>query len=208
MSSLIKLGVGLLVLVVLGAGAYYFLGKSGVDKIKEQASSIVNDPQKALNDAKNAAADSVKKISPSVTQAIDLSSGEAKFTLDQEVAINAAYGKLIQLAPGKSVLLIRSYEMEKNETFPSFFFQADTTATSLSGLVGQTVSGKLFIQAAANGAVWSPVDGELVQLKLTGVEESTLVGEISGGKLINDDGKVNEVKGSIRAYGEVELQSS
>ena len=110
-----------------------------------------------------------------------------------------AFGRLLVLKPDrKNVLQVRSYEAESEEIFPSFLFQAQTDTENIQACVGQSFEGQLYIQASANGPIWSTADADRITLKITDQAEGELVAEVVSGKLENESGKSSADKGNLR----------
>ena len=182
----------LLVFAVLGCTV---LGCSN-DQVKQLTEQV----SKQAEQVTKKASETVQQITPQVQDALASGpTGEANFQLDSAVKMQNAFARLLVLKPDrKNILQIRSYEVESEEAFPSFLYQALTDSESIESCVGQSFEGKLFIQTSAEGSTWSTDDAERVTLKITGQAEGELVAEVVSGKLENESGASSPVKGSLR----------
>ena len=99
-----------------------------------------------------------------------------------------------------NVLRIRSYESEAEERFPAFLFQGPVPVERLSQLVGQTVAGQLYVQAAEDSLPCRTAAGSQVQLKVGQIEGSELIAQFVAGQLVDSAGALHNVKGSLRLY--------
>ena len=106
----------LLILTVLSAGCSNEQVKQLTDQVSKQAEQVTKK-----------AGEVVQQIAPQVQDALaSRPTGEATFQVDSSVSIQNAFGRLLVLKPDRNnVLQVRSYEVEADENFPSFLFQAD-----------------------------------------------------------------------------------
>lgn len=145
-----------------------------VDKTKEQVSA------------------GAAKVKESVSSATDTAkeqlalSGSARVQLDSELTTSGCYAEFLTLGGGRpNVLQIRSYKTPDQESFPSLYFRATTTAAGGSELVGQTLSGELFLQKESGGSVWTSPGGGHVDVKILAVDQQKIDAEIVGGSLVS-----------------------
>lgn len=166
----------------------------------EQVKQLTDQVSKQAEQVTKKATESVQQIAPQVQDALASGpTGEATFEVDSSIKMRNAFGRLLVLNPDRTnVLQVRSYQAESDEDFPSFLFQARTDAENIQACIGQSFEGQLFLQAAAEGPIWSTADEDRVTLKITEQAEGELVAEVVGGKLEDETGKSSAVKGTLR----------
>ena len=179
----------LLMLTVLSVGCSNEQVKQLTDQVSKQAEQVTKK-----------AGEAVQQIAPQVQDALASGpTGAATFQVDSSVSVQNAFGRLLVLTPDRNnVLQVRSYEVEADENFPSFLFQAQTDSENIQACVGRSFEGQLFLQATANGPIWSTADADRVTLKITDQTDGELVAEVISGKLENELGVSLAVKGTLR----------
>lgn len=162
--------------------------------LKETASSVAGKAEEA---AKNVA-QSAQNITGKAGEALDLA-GSMELTLDAPLRTSGCYAKFIVSQAGRgNVLQLQSYRDASQESFPSAMIRAPVSAAKLAELQGQTVAAQLYVQAKEEGPAWS-TQQELVQLKITAVDEKTVSAELVSGTLQNAaSGASQPVKGVFK----------
>ncbi len=151
--------------------------------------------------AKEKAATSFDQLEMSVP--ILPKTGEISLTLDAPTLARNANATLVLLEPNRpSVLQIRSYANPTQETYPAIFFQGSVAADSMSGLVGKTILGKLFVQPTADGTIWFSDDSSPISLTIQSLEDTELVGSFGPGSLTDAAGTTSPLSGTVRAVTE------
>lgn len=146
-------------------------------QVQEQTQNLTNEP--------------VLKIAPS---------GTIKLNLNGEINCPAGNAALLVIGDDRpNVFQIKSYKTMDYEPFPSVLFQANTNATSIQSLVGQTVSGELNVALENGSVLWQSSPAKPVSITLQKIEETEIVGRISSGQVLSPDGKSASVSGEFRA---------
>lgn len=125
--------------------------------------------------------------------------GEAQLTLETLTRFNGAYLRLLDIGNRGRVLQIRSYDLPANETFPSFFMQAQVDVSDVANLTGKVIKARLFVQSKEEGPVWFCDGQELVEVNLLSITDGQLSGNITGGKLRSSNQETSTVTGSFKA---------
>lgn len=184
------LGVGVLLptLLLLAACSQEKLGEFA-DKAKQ-----------AIAEGADAARGKAAAVTDTAKEQFVLA-GSCELALDSSLTIPACYFAFIPQAPGRpSILQLRSYKDAGQASDPSFLLQSQVTAAGVSELVGQTVSGQLFVQKAQDAPVWFCAPGDKVDLKVLSADDKQMNLEIVGGSLRNSQtGTSQTVTGKIVA---------
>ena len=162
-----------------------FKDKSGdvLKKAKDGASDAAGQIKEKTSDALSNVKEQASNITQSAGNMMSMN-GMAEITFDTPTKFPASYVRVVPLAPGKSVVQLKSYSEDgESTTFPAFFIQG-TTDVALNSLSGKTVPCKLFAQTKADGAVWRNVPGELIQVKFT-TTENGLSAMFAAANLVN-----------------------
>ena len=162
-----------------------FKDKSGdvLKKAKDGASDAAGQLKDKTSDALSSAKEKASNITQSAGNLMSMN-GSAEITLDKPTKFPASHVRVVSLAPGKSVVQLKSYpEDGESTTFPAFFIQG-TADVSLESLAGKTVPCKLFAQTKADGAVWQNVPGEMIQVKFS-ASENGVSAMFAGANLLN-----------------------
>jgi hypothetical protein len=175
---------------------------------KEQRDQIAEKVGQAKDQVASKASEVTSKASETASAAKEkvVADGQAKLKLDKELSFSASYVNLIPVKGRGSVVQLRSYSDSKSESFPSYFFQANSSAASLNSLTGQTVKGTLFIKRDKNEATWMSLPEQMVSLSFDSVVEGKLVGRVVDGKLNSAKGDATPVSGSFEAIVEGGLE--
>lgn len=181
----IYLLVALLLLTVLGCS-------------KEELAEQVNKAKDSLSTAQENISKTAAQVSDKVAEKVT-ADGQAKIKLDDELSIAASYVNLIPLKDRGAVFQLRSYADPSTESFPAYFFQANTAANSIGSLVGQSVSGNLFVKKNAETATWMNAPGQAVTLTISTSSEGVLKGQFTAGNLQQPDGKSSQIAGAFEA---------
>jgi hypothetical protein len=182
----------LAVLMVLAA-AFALAGCGGdkmaeiVDKAKAEASLGAEKMKEAVADTSAQVSESVGAASAGAQEQLSLA-GKMELTVGEPVVTNACYALFVSQGDGRpSVLQLRSYKQAEQESFPSVFIQAQTSAGSASELVGQTLPAEMYVARVANGAIQCTPPGSFVQIKVTAADDNTLSAELVDGALQSTD---------------------
>ncbi len=164
----------------------------------EQASSTVQDTVKKASDAASDAGDKLLEAAPGVAALVESGSADLSIGTDTHT-FAGSYCRVVNVSPKHgSVLQLRSYASLDSERFPSYFFQAKTDKTQLSGLVGSELTGQLFVQLQQDGPVWHS-GSEPVVAKFDAIDGSTLVGKFATGQLQTPDLQMASASGNFTA---------
>jgi len=182
-----------------------FKDKSGdvLKKAKDSAgdaASQLKEKSAELKEKTSGAISNVKEQAANITQGAGnmLSmNGSAEISLDKPTKFPASYVRVVPLAPGQSVVQLKSYSTDgQSTTFPAFFIQgnADVSANSLAG---KTIPCQLYAQTSADGAVWKNVPGELIQVKFNATDNG-LTAIFSSANLVNlETNTISQSSGSF-----------
>ncbi len=153
-------------------------------------------------DATAATKQAVSSVAPKVERLVtNTPDGEATLECNASVQCDATFGDLLVLGGERpNVLRIRSYESEAEERFPAFLFQGPVQVERLSQLVGQTVAGQLYVQAAKDTLPCCTAAGSQVQLKIGQIEGSELTARFVTGQLVDAAGALQPIQGGMRIY--------
>lgn len=174
------------------------------DKAKEVASDVGAKAQAAAKSAQQATSDAIKNapsIAQGVAEGVMPTPGEATISVDETMSFSGAFIRLIKLSDRPNVVQVRSYDMPEDESFPAFLFQGTSTVEDVASLSGSTIQGKMFLQAAEDGPVWSCLGGEVVTVTIAGTNaEGELEARIADGNLTASTGERLQVRGEIKAH--------
>ena len=163
------------------------------DSVKNKAQEVQESVQETVEDTASKAMESVKQVAQIA--------GSAEIMLNREVRAGRCYVTLNQ--PGENrpaILELKSYQTETDESFPTFLFHAEASSASWNDLLGQEVSGQLFIQTEADGPVWFTSPDQLVKVKLISHEGGNVEAELVSGALSSTGGQsVPAVSGKFHA---------
>jgi hypothetical protein len=169
---------------------------------KEKLGELADKAKQAVAEGADAAREKAAAVTDTAKEQLALA-GSCELALDSPLTISACYFSLIpQGSERPAVLQLRSYRDAGpgQESQPSFLLQSQVKAASVSELVGQTVSGQLFVQRASDAPVWFCAPGDQVDLKVISVDGQQMTLEIAGGSLRNSQTSTNQtVTGKIVA---------
>ena len=188
------------VLLLVAVMLVWTIGCGDTD-LSDIASSVKEAATDALNQAKQAVTETAEEVKQDVADTISDTAGlvgSADITLDAPFQSNACYAQFLHSTSGRpAVLQLQTYPDAERESFPSVFVRAQVSAASLAELANQTIAAQLFVQPQPDGATWA-TSSDLVQLKVTSVDEKMLSAEIVDGSLLNTgSGAVQPVKGTF-----------
>jgi hypothetical protein len=169
--------------------------------LSDLASSVKEAATEGVDQAKQAATEAAEEVKQDITESVSETPvvvGNADITLDTPIPFSACFAKFVHSKSGRpSVLQLQTYPDAERESFPSVFVRAQVSAASLAELAGQTVAAQMFVQPQQDEATWATTS-DLVQLKVTSVDETMLSAEIVDGSLFNTaTGTVQPVKGTL-----------
>lgn len=175
---------------------------------KEQRDQIADKVSQAKDQVTSKASEVASKASESASAAKEkvVADGEAKLKLDKDILFSASFVNLVSVKGRGSVLQLRSYSNSKSESFPSYFFQANTNSASLNALAGQSVLGTLFVKLTKDEPSWMSLPDQGVKLSLESVTDGKLVGRFSSGQLSSAKGESLPVSGVFEAIVEGGLE--
>lgn len=176
------LGVG------LGTIALLFLCACSKEKLGELADKA----KQAVAEGADKAREQAEAVTHTAKEQLALA-GSCELSLDSPLTISACYFAFIPQGSGRpSVLQIRSYRDAAQDSFPSVLMQSQVKAGGLSELVGQTVSGQLFVQRGEGSPVWFCPPGAQIELKVVSLDDKLLNIEIVSGSLRNSQTGSNQ----------------
>ena len=192
-------GITLPLLLVLGT----LLGcsKEDISKLASSAKEAATEGMEAVSDkareVQETVAEQSEGVSGSVQEQLQLA-GSMKLTLGGPLQTDACYVRLVRAGGGRSnVFQLQSYRDKENESFPSVYVHALTSAASLSELAGQSLQAKMFVQTQQGGPIFYSGE-DAVQVTLQSIEDDKVLGEFVSGNLIQgDSGASQPVTGSF-----------
>jgi hypothetical protein len=129
-----------------------------------------------------------------------ISAGAFKLQVDKPIETTKANVRLIVIGDGRpNVLQLRSYQDLAADEFPAVLVQANTTATEISQLVGQTINATIYLSASKYEPIWSCLDQSMASLTVTSFQENTLKAELRCDKLISSQESTSPMSGSVEA---------
>lgn len=150
--------------------------------------STVND--KVKEQAKNLTETAAKVIPPT---------GRAEIKVSPPVESKAAYARLYVIGDGRpGVVQFTSYDPDKGpNTYPALLIRANTTATSLESLGGQTLNAQVFFQPQNGAAILSTGESGVVPITIAPIDpgKKTLEATMAAGSLIDPTGNSTAVDG-------------
>lgn len=176
----IKIGATLLMLsITIGCDTISDVLPNSVKDKAEEVQASVSD---TVGDAASKAVETVKEVAQTA--------GSAEIMLNREVQAGRCYASLHQ--PGENrpaILQLKSYRFEADESFPTFLFHAESPTGSWNELVGQEVTGQLFLQQQADGEVWYTQPDGLLTVKVISNQDGNVEAELISGTLVSTSGK-------------------
>jgi hypothetical protein len=176
---------GALVWLVVGT----LIASSGVGCGKEELAKITEQVKEAT----------VDKIDIPVPQIKLQPIGEMQLATSTPVSLTNISMSVLVIGDGRPNVLQIQLTNPNPQAVPAVFVRAETTATSVAQLIGQTVPVKMFVQPTAAGPIWSSPDDRPVSISFDKLEETEVVGRINAGVLLGTDGVETPVSGSFRA---------
>lgn len=175
---------------------------------KEQRDQIAEKVNQTTEQVSSKAKEVSKQATESVSQAKEqvVSDGESQLRLDKDLFFGSTFVNLITVKGRGSVLQLRSYSDPSSESIPSYFFQANTTSSTLNSLSGQSVSGTLFVKRDKSEATWMSLEDQPVTIVLESIVDAKLKGRFSAGKLSTAGGDSIGVSGTFEAVAEGGLE--
>ena len=159
--------------------------KEDMNKLVDKVQTQVQEQTQSLKN------ETINKIAPS---------GSIKLALNGEINCPAGNAALLVIGDGRpNVFQIKSYKTLDYEPFPSVLFQANTNASSVQSLVGQTLNGELNVALENGSVLWQSSPSKPVSITLQKIEETEIVGRIGSGQVMSPDGKSSSVSGEFRA---------
>lgn len=154
-------------------------------KLQELADKAKAAAAKGTESVKQQVSEQVGSATADVQESLQLA-GDIKLTVDGPIETKACYARLISQGGARpKVFELRSYSSPDKESAPSVFFHAQIQAATFDQLAGQVVSGRLFVQTAADGPTWYSAAGSPVELKITETGDNRLTAEIVSATLQN-----------------------
>ncbi len=158
-----------------------------VNSVKEQANVVAEKAKASAEAATNS----------SVIADILPPSGEAKVMMSPPVSMSSAYARFYTMGDGRpEVIQWTSYEPEAGpNTYPALLIRATTTATTVSSLAGQSLSGDIYFQAQSGGPVWTSKELVNITVAPQNAESKTLDASIGPIQFIDATGQATQVNG-------------
>lgn len=95
------------------------------------------------------------------------------------VSTSGCYAAVYPQSGGRpNILQVKSYHDSSAESFPSFFFRGHLTQRAPGELVGQTITGKVYVAAAKDGELWQTPEDQPGQLTVSTVDGDKFSGEL------------------------------
>jgi len=164
------------------------------EKMDEMVSSVKQQAQTVTEQAKAIAA------SPALAEIVP-ATGRSEVQLPTPLSTNAAYFRLYSFEDGRpGVVQFTSYDPEKGpNAYPALLVRANTVATSVSAVAGQTLMGRVFLQAASGSPVLMTPEGALVDVDIAPLnpEIKTINASIGSVTLYDAKGQASTASGII-----------
>ena len=145
----------------------------------------------------------VEKVETALPQVKPKPVGELQIATNPPVSFTSVAVTLLSVGDGRpNVVQIRpaaDIAPSVQGSYPDFLIQAETPASSLSQLIGQTLPVNFFLQTSASGPISYSIEDRPVTLTFDRQEETELIGRINSGALIGTDGQELPIGGSFRA---------
>ena len=148
---------------------FVMLALGGCDnaRLKSLADKAKNAAAKGTASIKKQVTDQADAVSTEVQETLQLA-GKITLTLDSSIETKGCYARFVEQGSKRpTVFELRSYSSPEKEEFPAVFFHSQIRATTAAELSGQVVSGRLFVQPAADGPTWYSLVGSPVELRIT-----------------------------------------
>ena len=191
-----------------GWGSLLLLGLVCSGCSKEQRDQMAEKLSQAKEQVSAKAEGISKKAGEKISQSAEslVPDGRATMILDNTVEFSASFANLVTMKNRGSVLQLRSYSPRIKESFPSYFFQASCSSPSLNGLLGQTVTGVLFVKTSNQNATLVSDDLQQVTLAIDSIQDSKLKGRFVSGSMLDAHGKSKNITGTFEAMIEGGLE--
>jgi len=126
--------------------------------------------------------------------------GAFKLKIVDPIETNEANSRLIVIGDGRpNVLQLRSYQNMSTDKYPMILVQANTSASNLSQLSGQTLNATVYITASKYEPIWSCLDQSTASLTIASVQDEVIKADIRCDKLISTSEVSSPMSGSIEA---------
>lgn len=154
--------------------------------VKQAASEGLDQARQTASDVSESVAEKARGATGAVSEGLGLA-GDFQLNAGQPMAISGCYVTLVTpVEGGPAILQLQSYQEASQESFPSVLVRAEVTAASISELTGQTVQAQVFLKPRQDQPTLFAFDSN-VQVKINGIEDEKVVGEIVAGTLSGVD---------------------
>ncbi len=144
----------------------------------------------------------VQEQTQSVQQEVEkvVATGSVQLSLNGDRNFSACNASLVTIGDGRpNIFQVRTYANPESESVPALFFQGTTTATSVEGLVGQSIMGELFVALDNGGNVWQSDSESSAGLSIQRIDGNEIFGQLAPTRMLNPEGKEVQTSGPIRA---------
>ncbi len=148
-----------------------------------------------LEEAKQSVAETVQSA-PTI-----IDNGKFELTVGTPIGTSSCYVKTVAFSANRpAVVQFSSYKDPKAESFPSIFVRAELPAGATSLAAGQSLSGQVYLQEKADGAVWHVDSVSPVELSVTLADGKIVDATIARGAVINtESGTSTPISGTLHA---------
>jgi len=131
----------------------------------------------------------VTQVQQTAAQATGVSEGSVDLALNPPLKIGKCFARFTPKgATRPAVLQLMSYDDAKSEGFPSVLLWASGDAASATDLIGQTVTGHLFVQREPGGSIWSSSTLEPIAITVVQADLLSVTCEIKEVDVFRADG--------------------
>lgn len=155
-----------------------------------------------LKEMANTVNDKVKEQAKTMTESAAVvlpPTGKAEIKVSPPAESKAAYARLYVIGDGRpGVVQFTSYDPDKGpNTYPALLIRANTTATSLDSLGGQTLNAQVFFQPQNGAAILSTGESGVVPITIAPIDpgKKTLNATMAAGSLVDPTGNSTAVDG-------------
>lgn len=140
---------------------------------------------KATKDVQTA----VQQVQQTAAQATGISEGSVELSLNPPLKIGKCFARFTPKGAARpAVLQLMSYDDPESEEFPSVLLWATGDASSATDLIGQTVTGHVFVQREPGGSIWSSSTLEPIAVTVLQADLLSVTCELKEVEILRADG--------------------
>lgn len=148
-----------------------------------------------VQDVKDAVSGQVEQAKQAIAPVV----GKIDLQATTPIKLDTCFARLTSISTDRpKVLQVTSYEDVNHERFPSVFLHAVVAVDNVAALAGKQIEAQVYIQTAADAAVWHTAAGESVQVTIKAADDTSITCEIERGLLVSSaDGVTVEIRGTL-----------